>query len=127
MRPFPGAGPRTLISTNGGAQPVWSRNGRELLYIASSSAPVPSVTMMSVEIVTQPKLSASTPRSLFTAPSILPRTVPTRGYDVTHDGQRFVMLRIDDIESDSGSQRPTSVELILNWGEELKRRAPIAP
>ena len=76
------------------------------------------VRVMAVPITTVPTFSAGTPRVLFEGPF---RTDgPFRGYDVTADGQRFLMVR-------EVSQSPARVDhmvLVQNWTEELKRLVP---
>ena len=74
--------------------------------------------MMAVEIATQPGFTAGKPRVLFEgqyAPS--PATMPN--YDVSPDGQRFLMLK--PTEAEAG---PKQINVVLNWFEELKRRVP---
>jgi hypothetical protein len=73
VRPFPGSGSRWAISKDGGDQPVWARNGRELFYRSGDR-------IMAVEVTSDPTFSVSRPTILFEA--------KTRGfYDVTPDGQ----------------------------------------
>ena len=73
---------------------------------------------MAVPITTTPTFSAGTPRVLFEGPFRIDG--PFRGYDVTPDGQRFLMVR-------EVPQQPTRVSqmvLVQNWLEELKRLVP---
>ena len=106
VRPFPKAEEGKLqISTEGGTEPVWAGNG-ELFYRNGEQ-------MMAVDITTEPSLSAGTPRLLFerrydVGPDRL------TNYDVTSDGQRFLMIKTDEEE-------PTQLNVVLNWFEELKR------
>ena len=58
VRPFPARVRRSTISTEGGNEPVWSRNGRELFYRSGDA-------MMAVDIVTSPMFAAGKPRRLF--------------------------------------------------------------
>ena len=59
--PFLGSGEKLTISTQGGNEPVWSRNGRELFYRSGDA-------MMAVEVTTNPVLSTGRPRRLFERP-----------------------------------------------------------
>jgi Tol biopolymer transport system component len=104
VRPFPGPGGRWQISTEGGGEPVWARNGRELFYRNGGK-------MMVVDITTQPGFSAGAPRLLFDGPYVRGTHMPN--YDVTRDGQRFLMMEMP----------PAQINVVLNWFEELKRRA----
>jgi len=73
---------------------------------------------MAVPITATPTLSAGTPRVLFEGPF---RTDgPFRGYDVTPNGQRFLMVR----EVPQPQTRVTQMVLVQNWFEELKRLVP---
>ncbi|MFN2386808.1 MAG: protein kinase, partial [Thermoanaerobaculia bacterium] len=110
VQPFPGAGGKWQISTSGGTEPVWSRDGREIFYRSGEK-------MMAVTVVIGETFSAENPRLLFEG-----RFVPTRrgdaAYDVSPDGQRFLMVkRIQE-------SIPTQLNVVLNWFEELKRRVP---
>ncbi len=75
--------------------------------------------MMVVPIETQPAFKAETPRLLFEGNYGGIWFDLTSGYDVTPDGQRFLMVKAKG-ESDS----PTQINVVLNWFEELKRLVP---
>jgi eukaryotic-like serine/threonine-protein kinase len=112
VQPYPGPGGKWQISTEGGTEPKWNRNGRELFYRSGDK-------MIAVEITTQPGFAAGTPRMLFegryvTAP------FPTTNYDVSRDGQRFLMLK----PSEQEQAAPTQINVVLNWFEELKQKVP---
>ncbi len=111
-QPFPGPGGKWQISTDGGIEPLWNPNGRELFYRSGNR-------MMAVPVMTQP-FSAGRPAMLFEGDylaSPFPQTGVT--YDVTRDGQRFLMVK--DIEQASATQ----INVVVNWFEELKRLVPI--
>jgi eukaryotic-like serine/threonine-protein kinase len=109
---FPGASERRQISTGGGREPRWARNGRELFFRKGAQ-------MMSVEITTQPTFSAATPTELFVRTLNLPDT-GSPDYDVSPDGQRFLMLR-----EAPHDLPPLQLNVVLNWFEELKERVPL--
>jgi hypothetical protein len=74
--------------------------------------------MMVVSVQTQPTFKAEIPRLLFEGPYNSSFLILTANYDVTPDGQRFVMVR-------SGQTVvPTQIHVVLNWFEELKRLVP---
>lgn len=111
VQPFPGPGGRSQISTDGGTEPVWSHDGRELFYLNGDK-------MMAVEITTTPAFRAGTPRLLFEGRYLFsPNRVAA--YDVTSDGQRF--LRVQPMHPDPPSNQ---IHVVLNWFEELRRRVP---
>ncbi len=112
VQPYPGPGGRWQISTDGGKEPVWNPNGRELFYRNGNK-------MMAVEIATQHGFSPGKPRMLFEGQYAMgPAT--TSNYDVSSDGQRFLMVKPTDQEQ----APPTQINVVLNWFEELKRRVP---
>jgi serine/threonine-protein kinase len=111
VQSFPEPGGKTQISTSGGVEPVWSRDGRELFFLNGDA-------MMAVEIRTSPTFSAGAPRMLFEGRYVLsPNFVAS--YDVSADGQRF--LRVQPMHPDPPTDR---IQVTLNWFEELKRLAP---
>jgi dipeptidyl aminopeptidase/acylaminoacyl peptidase len=110
VQPFPGPGGKWQISIDGGAEPMWNPNGRELFYRIGSK-------MMAVQISTQPTFSAGTPKMLFDRTYVstpLPQTF--QYYDVSRDGQEFLMIK--QLE-----QAPEPIHVTLNWMEDMKRRA----
>ena len=111
VRPYPGPGGKWQISTAGGEQPVWNPNGRELFYRSGDK-------MMAVEIATEPGFAAGKPRVLFEGPYATQSTYPD--YDVSPDGQRFLMLK----PAAQAEEGPTQINVVLNWFEDLKRLAP---
>ena len=112
VRPFPGPGAKSQISTDGGIEPLWSRDGRELFYVNGDK-------MMAVDISTRPTLTAGTPRVLFEGRSERSPNFVT-AYDVSADGRRFLKVRRAVAE-----QTAAQVNVVVNWLEELKARVPL--
>ena len=111
VRGYPGSGGKWQISNEGGTEPVWNPKGRELFFRNGNR-------MMAVETTTQPTFSAGKPKLLFEGPYVpTPRSLPD--YDVSPDGQRFLMLKTTE-----QAQTSAQINVVLNWFEELKRRAP---
>jgi len=114
--PFPDEGPRIQISSGGGSQPLWSRNGRELFFRQGQK-------MMAAGIRTGPAFSAEKPYELFEGlyepirPSL---SLGMAQYDVTPDGQRFLMIQ--PVEQPAPVNAPV-LHIVLNWFEELHRLA----
>ena len=118
MQPFPGPGPLELVSIDGGVQPAWARNGRELFYLAPG--PGPTTRMMVVDVTLGPPFTAGRARVLWEAVRTrYPAGTGGRVYDVTPDG-RFVITQ----QRDAPQPPITHVTLVQNWLEELKRLAP---
>jgi eukaryotic-like serine/threonine-protein kinase len=113
VQPYPGPGGKWQISTDGGSEPVWNRSGRELFYRNGDK-------MMAVEITTQPSFSASKPKMLFEGRYTMTSGATFPDYDVSLDGQRFLMLK--PVEQEQAA--PTQINVVLNWTEELKRLVP---
>jgi Tol biopolymer transport system component len=84
VRSFPGAGERRQISKGGGQQARWRRDGKELFYVSQDRK------VVSVEIRPGPTLDAGVPRPLFQT-RIRPQIESRNHYDVTSDGQRFIV------------------------------------
>ena len=112
VRPFPGPGMKQQVSIEGGSEPLWARNGKQLFYRRQDQVWV-------VDVRTDGGLTTGKPRFLFEKPGYN-RSYPIRGYDLSLDGQRFLMVRFEN-------RKPTPVTemiLVLNWFEELKRLVP---
>ena len=110
VQAFPAAGRKWSISTSGGTEPRWSRNGRELFYLEGDK-------LMAVEITPQPTFSAGSPRLLLQG-RFIGSPNGTTGYDVSADGQRF--LRIQAVEPEPPANQ---IHVVMNWFEELKQLA----
>jgi serine/threonine protein kinase/Tol biopolymer transport system component len=105
LRPFPGPDRHWQVSTQGGTQPVWSRNGKEIFYRVGNK-------MMVVDVAAGVDITLSQPRMLFEQRYVF-QNISLANYDVSPDGQRFVMIR-----DEAASGR---LNVVLNWTEELKR------
>jgi len=117
VRPFPNVtGGRWQVSSGGG-QPAWARSGRELFYIDSTTQ-----ALMSVAVQTSPAFSSGTPVRLFDTRPYYSLGV-SRAYDVSADGEKFLMIKSVAATGDRGST-PTSMAMtvVLNWFEELRAR-----
>ncbi len=84
VQSFPAGNDRQQVSVGGGTQPRWRGDGRELFYVSSDRK------VMSVDIHAGERLEAGTPHALFQT-RILPPVEARNHYDVTSDGQRFVV------------------------------------
>lgn len=109
VQPFPGRGPRILVSTTGGKEPVWSRDGNELFYRQGTA-------VVAVPVATEPALRVGKGEVLFDGPYQADRAGHS-AYDVSPDGKRFLMIRNE-------SAGEVDLHVVLNLGEELKAKAP---
>lgn len=119
VQAYPGPGGKIQISSEGGTDPVWKRNGGELFYRNGEG-------MMAVAVATMPTFKAGRPQELWKghyshgmSNSCGPPGTTSSNYDVTADGQRFLMIKDDD------QDRAISKEIVvaLGWAEELNRSA----
>jgi len=106
VRPYPGPGGRTQISTNGGTEPLWSRDGSELFYRANGKLMAVAVSEAAGN------LSVSTPSALFedSFQRATGANPDQRHYDISPDGNRFAMIRPDPTSND---QRP--LRILVDW------------
>ena len=100
-------GGRRQVSTEGGSAPRWRADGRELFYLQGNQ-------MMVVETRIDGEPQLGLPRRLFELDQGLLAL-----YDVTPDGQRFVM-----VDASESEPPPREIILVQNWFEEVKRLAP---
>jgi len=112
VRPYPEPDVKFLISgEEGGGEPVWSPDGSELFYRNGN-------TMMAVSVQTEPRFVADKPTALFEGSYRGLNSVP-RGYqyyDISPDGQRFLMVKL--------GEETSQIHVVVNWGEELERLVP---
>ena len=101
------------MSTGGGTRPLWARNGRELFYLVGQGR------VMAVPIQPGPTFVAGSPVVVFDGPYVAP--LAGRSYDVSSDGQRFLMIKENE---SSGKASPPQLIVVQNWTEELKRLVP---
>ena len=110
VRDMSESGARWQISTEGGEEPRWSQDGRELYYRNGN-------LFMSVAISTGPAFQVGKPINLFGGIFDL-RTNTGITYDVDPKGNRFLMIRPAEESTDP------SVMIVLNWFDELRRVVP---
>jgi Tol biopolymer transport system component len=116
VRPFPDVTRgRWLVSTNGGVQPLWAHNGQDLFYFAPDGA------LMRVAIGSGPAWSAGPPTKVLEGRYVLNAGSQGRNYDITADGQRFLMLKTS---GSSTPEAPPQIIVVQHFDEELKRLVP---
>jgi serine/threonine-protein kinase len=108
VKPYPQGG-IVPISDDGGSEPIWARDGRELFYRNGDK-------MMVVSVQTSPTFGAETPRLLFEG--TYSNINWTSNYDISPDGQRIAIPEV------LGGATATQIHVVLNWFEELKRLVP---
>jgi serine/threonine protein kinase/Tol biopolymer transport system component len=116
VRPFP-AGAPVRVSPDGGSQPVWSPDGRQLFYTKGNPEPLPDQVMV-VDVVTETAFRPSPPRLLFEG--LYSGSTPIRSIDISPDGDRFVMTEPVLVEP----QPVTEIRVVQNWFTELNEKCP---
>jgi eukaryotic-like serine/threonine-protein kinase len=118
VRPYPKAysGGRWQISSNGGRQPLWSHDGREVFYRSFDGG------MYAASVKLNPTFEPGPVVRLFANAGYTGggASGSDRTYDVTHDGQRFLMIKMEAEPTATAG----SIVVVLNWFEELKRAVP---
>ncbi len=107
VSPFPSVTGKWQVSSAGGQEPRWRKDGKELFYVSADGR------MMTVEVTTDPGFKAGSPVALFQTHRR--QTVSAQdvfSYDVSDDGQRFLILT----KVEEGNAAPLSV--FLNWASE---------
>ncbi|UCF38370.1 MAG: serine/threonine-protein kinase, partial [Acidobacteriota bacterium] len=110
VRAFPGNQRGVPVSTRGGEHPIWSSDGRELFYIEKKK-----LMRVTVDDSAEPKLGTPTP--LFEGVFLTPKELGVHStcFDVSPDGERFVMLQ--------GEQEEVrQYNIIVNWVQEVEER-----
>jgi serine/threonine-protein kinase len=117
VQAFPGPGAKIQVSSEGGTDPVWRRDGRELFYRSGDA-------MIAVGVSTASGFSAGRPQELWkgeyshgmSSSCGLPG-LTSSNYDVSPDGQHFLMIKDDD--RDTSATR--DLVLVQGWADELGR------
>ena len=111
VRPTSGAAGKWLISADGGVEPLWSPSGSEIFYRTGEK-------MVAVDVATQAGFQHGKPRALFEGRFRLDdQKDPVRSYDVTPDGQRFLMIR------DEKEPVTSQLNVVVNWFNDLEHVA----
>jgi len=103
VQAFPPSGEKRLISTGGGFEPHWRKDGTELFYLAADR------NLMAVPVKLGTTITPGPPKSLFSGPASAQR----HSYEVTGDGQRFLVSRL------AGGMPPITV--VVNWQAGLQK------
>ena len=110
VQPFPEGRGKWQVSTNGGNQPRWSKDGKELFYVEHD-------TLVAVSVTLKPTFSVGSTTRLFSHPGLI-SGYPAQQYDLSADGQRFI-LKETVVGPDD---QPPSIRVAQNWYEEFRDR-----
>jgi serine/threonine-protein kinase len=104
-------GDAVMVSSDGGSEPKWSPDGREIFYRRGD-------TFLAANVNPAIGLAAGEARKLFEIRAAWGRNANHTGYAISPDGRRFLVLRLDP------RAIPTKIDVVLNWFEELKAKVP---
>jgi eukaryotic-like serine/threonine-protein kinase len=128
LQPFPATGTEFQLTQEGGSYPIWSRDGRQLFYSLGSTG------TGGLEGLRQAGEFVAIDINLEGTPAWTnERTLPIEGfldfefsrdYDITPNGERFIMVFPVD-ETESGEPARPQINVVQNWFEELRERVPV--
>jgi Tol biopolymer transport system component len=111
VAPFPGPGGNWKVSTAGGTEPRWRRDGKELYYLA------PDGKLMAVEVKAGETFEAGAAKALFPTRRREPVSAADLfSYDVSADGQRFL------VNTDAEEATSAPLTAIVNWPSEMEKK-----
>jgi Tol biopolymer transport system component len=108
VQSFPAGNERQQVSVTGGTQPKWRGDGKEIFYVS------PDRKLMAVDIRPGERLDVGTPHALFQT-RIVPLIEARNHYDVTSDGQRFV------VNSRRAEDSVLPITVVVGWAPEAKK------
>jgi eukaryotic-like serine/threonine-protein kinase len=112
VQSFPAGAGKFQVSTAGGLQPRWRRDGKEIFYISADGR------LTAVDVKTSPKFETGAPQALFDAQLTgVGLARPYFRYDVAADGKRFL---VNTVAADRAGPAPTPITVIVNWPAALK-------
>jgi len=109
VRPFPGSGPPIRVSPAGGGVPRWRADGRELYYLT------PAGDLAAVSVTTEARFDVGAPQLLFRGVTRQPFATNVTPYDVSPDGQRFLVYT-------ENRAAPPPITVLAPWQRLLTRR-----
>jgi hypothetical protein len=104
VQAIPASGAKYQVSTTGGTQPSWRRDGKELFYFSADQK------LMAVPIKLSTSVEPGTPQELFTNAGLT-------GYAPSPDGQRFLV----NVPADGEAAAAPPITVVLNWTAGLKK------
>jgi serine/threonine-protein kinase len=109
---YPGLDEKKSISTSGGREPVWSRDGQEVFYRNGDQ-------LIAVPVQLSPAFAIGESRVILEGTwaegAWQEQSITNADYDVSADGQRFLMVEVEE------SSTASELRVVVNWFEELKR------
>jgi serine/threonine-protein kinase len=120
VQPYPGPGEKVRVSTDsteGGTEPVWAPDGSELFYRGFG----PDGGVFTAAVRSRSPFRVDPPRLVVKMNTgEYDSTTPVRSWNVSPDGRRFLASRFERT-----GEPVTTLHVVLNWGEELRRSVPV--
>ena len=119
VQPFPLSGAKYQITTNGGSNPLWSHDGKQLFYLRDR--PGRGRQIVVVDVQTQPRFTfgKETPLPIEGLPPS-----GARSYDISPDDKYFIVA-LPKAAADPAKNPPEQINITLNWFRELQERVPV--
>jgi len=117
VQPFPGPGGKWQVSAGGGANPIWSRDGRQLFFTSQDNRiMVASATLEGGSFVPgKPRLWS---------PAQIRRPSAAMSLDLAPDGKRFAVFPMPEARAEEKGS--VHITFLLNFFDEVRRRAPVS-
>jgi eukaryotic-like serine/threonine-protein kinase len=109
VQPFPRGAGKWQISAGGGTMPAWRRDGREIFFLGADGK------LMAAGVNAGSTFEAEAPRALFASRVRSLIGLSRRQYDVSADGQRFL------VNANLAEQSPVPITLLQNWTSKASR------
>jgi hypothetical protein len=116
IRPFPAVS-RTRIPVGPGSSPVFSRDGTELFFYDGKG-------IAAADVSYEPTLRVGEPRRIVESDNAYMWSLYGRTWDPDPSGERFLVIR-NPVAVDGAEPGRAQIDVVLNWFEELKIRAPV--
>jgi Tol biopolymer transport system component len=121
VQPFPPTGKLYQISSDGGRAPLWSPNGKQLVYNELDTN-----RLIVVDVRTQPTFSIGKTTPLPIEGTVQPGPSGPRNYDMTPDGKQFIVVMPSSTpQTRANRQSPSQINFVVNWFTELQQRVPV--
>jgi serine/threonine-protein kinase len=120
VRPFPevNSGGPWMVSTGGGANPLWSPDGKELFYRVNND-------VIAVSVETEQIFKPVKSEILFRGNYVSTTSNNFNSWDIHPNGQRFLMMKESTGDTTTEEASRPRINIIANWFEELKKKVPV--
>ncbi len=118
VRPFPGPGGKSQVSTGGGVNPIWSRSERKLYFLTPDWRIMVAGYSADASVFSAAKPQLWSEKKLAFLGGCYP-------YDLAPDGKRFAVVLNPDTASEQARRAPDHVMVIPDFFDELRRKVPV--